>query len=182
MTNKRLQIAVRRNRGKQLQSAFVRELASVLGRQNDSIRILGLDETDSLWQKVESRVQECNNGEMSCYRRRWVESQLDELRSFLQHLRRILPDEPLVLFRSVSEYCGAIETETQEVLDRALQLISLDEEDLIAVNREESKGMMLSLDTDKYITGDVVVYELIIWGEEWLQALDFQLERTKGDQ
>jgi len=36
--------------------------------------------------------------------------------------------------------------------------------------------MMLSLDTDKYITGDVVVYELIIWGEKWLQALNFKLE------
>lgn len=176
MTNKRLQIAVRRNRGKQLQSGFIRELASALGGRLDSARILGLEETDLLWQKVESKVQACNNGEMPCYRRRWIESQLDELRSFLHQLREILPDEALILFRSVSEYCGAIGTDTQEVLDRALQLVTLDQEDLIAVNRDVSNGMMLSLDTDKYITGDVVVYELILWGEQWLRALDFQLE------
>jgi hypothetical protein len=176
MTNKRLHIAVRRNQGKQLQSGFIQELASALGRQFDSARLLSLDETDLLWQKVESKVQACNNGEIPCYRRRWVESQLDELRSFLHHLRGILPNEALILFRSASEFCGAIGTDTQEVLDHALQLVSLDQEDLIAVNRDVTNGTMLSLDTDKYITGDVVVYELIIWGEEWLQALDFQLE------
>jgi len=174
--DKRLQIAVRRNRGKQLQSAFIHELASALGRRDDSFGILSLDETELLWQKVESKVGACNNGQIPCYRRRWVESQIDELGSFLQELRGLLTDEPMVLFRSVSEYCGAIETHTGEVLDRAFQLVSLDQEDLIAVNHEVSKGIMLSLDTDKYITGDVVVYELIMWGEEWLRALDFHWE------
>lgn len=176
MTNKRLQIAVRRNQGKQLQSAFIQELTSTLGRRDDSIRVLSLDETDPLWEKVESRVEACNNGKMPCYRRRWIESQLEELRSFLNQLREILPSEPMVLFRLASEYCGAIETDTQEVLDRALQLVSLDQEDLIAVSRNVSKGIMLSLDTDKYITSDVVVYELFMWGKQWLQALDFHLE------
>ncbi len=127
MANKRLQIAVRRNRGKQLQSEFVRELASILGRRADSIRILGLDETDLLWQKVESRIEACNSAEMTCYRERWVESQVDELRRFLHQLRNSLSNEGLVLFRSVSEYCDAVETHTQEVLDHALQLISLDQ-------------------------------------------------------
>src|SRR6266446_2462930 len=176
MANKQFQIAVRRNRGKQLQSAFIRELAAALGRRDDSIRILTLDETDLLWQKVESRVQACNNGEIPCYRRRWVESQLDELRTLLDQIRGILSNVPLVLFRSLSEYCGALETDTREVLGRALQLVSLDQDDLIAVNRDASKGIMLGLDTDKYVTGDVVVYELIIWGEEWLNVLDFQWE------
>src|SRR5258708_28085745 len=98
--DKRLQIAVRRNRGKQLQSAFIQELASALGRRDDSFRILSLDETELLWQKVESKVGACNNGQIACYRRRWVESQLDELRSFLQELLGLLTDEPMALFRS----------------------------------------------------------------------------------
>lgn len=172
--NKRLQVAARRNRGKHLLSAFLRELACTLGRRDDTFRILSLDETDLLWQKVESKVDACNNCRIPCYRQRWVRNQLDDLSSFLRQLRVILPDEALILFRSASQYCGAVETSMHEVLAHALQLVSLDQEDLIVVDPNASRGMMLSFDTDKYITGDVTVYELIMWGEQWLEMLDFR--------
>lgn len=77
----------------------------------------------------------------------------------------------MVLFRNLSQYCGAVETSSNEILDRALHLVSLDQESLMAASADASFGLFLSFDTDKYETSNIETFELLVWGDEWLSVL-----------
>jgi hypothetical protein len=77
----------------------------------------------------------------------------------------------MFLFRAGSEYCGAVETTGEEILESAFELITLDQEDLLASNETGSCGVLLEYYMAKYVTGPVAEYRLLVWGEECVHAL-----------
>jgi len=164
-------MGLRRNRGKQLLPKFLEEIARVLNKPKGSIQLLDLDKTDELWEAYINRRQSRINDTAVTFRRTWVANDIEEVRRLINKLRDGVVDRPIFLFRALSEYCGAIETTSKEIFEHAFQLISLDQEDLIAVNNDMSLGVLFSYSTDWLEKSSVEVYELFVWGDEWLAVL-----------
>lgn len=169
--SKRLEIALRQNQCKQRRTEFVGDVAQALGRPQESIRTLDLEQTDALRDLFDKARNNCMNVSLDCFLKRWHESEVNGLKQIIADLRNQSPNTRLFLFRPWSEYCGAVETSSKEVLDRAFHLISLDQDELMATNDDASVGINLSYDTNKYETGNTYVYELITWGKEYLNVL-----------
>lgn len=162
----RLELARRRNEGKRIFPQYIKELTQTMGRSEDSFNFLDLAQTDALRASFEAKRNDCINDATGCFRRTWSDDRESELKQVILKLQEQLPSTKMVLFRELSEYCGAVETNSSEVLACAFRLISLDQNEVMALTEDTSVGISLSFDTDKYEWGDTRTYELIVWGLE----------------
>lgn len=174
--NKKLQMALRRHQCKQVLTEYMHELSQALGRGQNTIRLLDLEQTDTLEEMLEAKRKACLSASMICFQETWSNEEVNSLRQLILSLRGRLPAIEMVLFTSKSEYCGAVQTSSSEILERAFYLISLDQDELVAFSEDASTGIILSYDTDKHETGNEEVYELLVWGDAWLEALADELK------
>ena len=174
MKNTKLEKALRRHKGKELLPDLLSELTRVLRSPAETIVFADLDSTDSLWRMFEAKQQECEAKTIGCLKKTWPVSELKDLKEAIARLAAVTPEKELFLFRSTSEYCGAIKITSKKLLEHAFELISLDQEDLMASNEDVSYGIVLSYVTDWTEAGSAEIYELLVWGEEWLKVIAVQ--------
>ena len=169
-----LQLKLRQHQGKQLLPRYLGDLSRSLNKSTEDIKVLDLETTDKLWKILLGERQLHLEGAKPSLRRIWLADDIEEVKRLLNGLKERIPDRPMVLFRSLSEYCGAVETTSREVLENAFRLISLDGEDLMAIDYEGSYGIVFENYTEWTETGSLEVYQLLIWGMEWLDTLSNQ--------
>lgn len=80
----------------------------------------------------------------------------------LHALREPLGDATLLLHRGASEYCGAVEVSGRDVLERAFQLIDLDQESALAADRSGRNGVIIEHVTEPIGAGPAI-FRLIGW-------------------
>lgn len=145
---KQLALAVRRNRGKQLQKAFLHDVALALKRTTGSIQTLPLEESDELRRRMEFERESRPNADKAIFRRSWPADRLRDVERIIDRLKVRLPERRIYLFRALSDYLGAVETTSTEVLTSAFALIDIDQEDLWVASADGLEGMLLSWSTD----------------------------------
>lgn len=171
MISPKLALALRKNRGKHLCPKFIDELSQSLGRPEESIRLLDLLHTDTLRQAFRNELNLRRAGSKPIYVGRWPAEQAEGVIRILCQIKLHMQDQPMVLFRALSDYCGAVESSSSEILANAFRLVTLDQEDLITVSQNLTYGLMLEYYTDYSTTGTNEVYTLSIWGVDALDQL-----------
>jgi hypothetical protein len=165
----KLNLALRQNKGKQLLSGFLNDV-TCLSKLGKPISLIDLAQTDQLWATYRDRLAKCSTGSLPCFRKSWLAAEIEDVRNTTLGLAKRVPDIQMFIFRAVSEYCGAIKTTSKEILENALQLVSLDQEDLMASDEFASCGLLFEYYATRYPNQRAEEYSLLIWGEEFLKA------------
>jgi hypothetical protein len=175
MSAKSLQIRLRQHHGRQLLPKLLNRLSQILDKPKQAVQLLDLEETDSFLEAFEFELDSRRKRLKPAFQRSWRSNESEELQKFLNKLRKQGLNRRMILFTSLSEYCGAVEIMSHEVLEHALQLISLDQEEVLAMTYDSSYGIVLGYNTERIEKDSVEMYDLLIWGEDWLAALTHDL-------
>lgn len=134
------------------------DLTARLNRPRDSIDLVDLPETDSAFEQFALGRMAAEQG-LSSTALQVKSAQWQEIHDALCATRSQLPDLPVLLFRSESQWCGAVHATFHEVLGHAQNLLEVDQEDVLAATADGRCGMFLSA------TGSAgeVQYCLVVW-------------------
>ena len=165
MTNDKLKTALRRNSGQQMLAQFLADTGSALGRPFAESELLALPETDALLKRFEeARLRLASRRSSGAF---VVDSRLRSVHDLNAEVGRLMErvsDGEVFLYRARSKWCGAIRTSAHEVLQHMQNLVTLDQEDVIACSQTGSLGMFCSLSMDGDGSGGT--YHLVAWAEE----------------
>ena len=167
-----LQLAIRRNRGKQVLPVFLTNLSTTLKRPRECIALLDLETTDHVWETYRNRFHQCLDGRTACFQKQCPATKVQDVASVLAQLKNRLTNLQIFLLRIDSEFCGAVECTINEILENAFELVSLDQEELRACDKEGRCGLFFEYYTERYSSGCVEEYRVILWGDEWLEAVN----------
>lgn len=165
MMNDRLETALRRNSGQKMLAQFLTDASSALGRPFTESELLALPETDALLERFEDTMQ-CLASRRSAGAF-VVDSHLRSVHDLNVEVGRLMervPDGEVFLYRARSKWCGAIRTSVHEVLQHMQNLVTPDQEDVIACGQIGSPGIFCSLSMDEDGSGGT--YHLVAWAEE----------------
>lgn len=169
-TNK-LEILRRKQKAKSLFSDFANDIRHCFQEEVNNVALIDLETTFFLIEKIESVTEECENQEILCIRKSWNEAEIDCVYEFVKILESINSKNVLYLIRPLSEYCGAITT-VSSTLGNFESFVSLNQDDFVLVSNEAENGVIISYNTDKFLTENVNVYDLLVWGEKWVNAIN----------
>jgi hypothetical protein len=172
MASDRLSMALRRNQGRRHLPEFLEEVSTSLGRPADAILRLDLEATLAALEAYRAALDRCSRGEIPFLHRTWPAQDRQQVVDLLAAARDAVEMLPLLLFRILSEYCGAVQTDSKEVLDRSLQLVSLDQEELMSSSPDASEGIYLAHFTQPGTGDEQQVYILTVWGPRILEAFE----------
>lgn len=147
------------------------ELADALGRPENTFRFLDLEKTDVLQSEISAAIQAIEGGTQSARHRRWPEPNSDDVDSLLARFAQHVPDEPVYMFRLLSQYCGAVESNITEVLSHWPRLVSRNQEHLLVAPCGANKGLRLELWAEGPGSDQNYTFDLLVWGGDWLSAL-----------
>lgn len=159
---RRLALLLREQQGRRHLSEFIDEMAKRLGRPPETLRLADLPKTDAIHSSYLSAASRCRQRVLSgskCWSLETPSEQ--ETAGALSEIRLSLPNSIIYLWRRLSEYCGAVESTTEEAVDRAFELLELDGDGLIAVAPDGTYGVALDLSSQPDSTEPV--FELLAW-------------------
>lgn len=168
----KLQMALRRNDGKRLLPGFLEEVAESLGKPQDAIQRLELEETLVSMEAYRVALDRSSQGEIPSQRWDWTGQEVQRLADLSARARDTVNLLPMLLYRSLSEYCGAVKTDSREILDRAIHLTSLDQEELMASTHDASDGILLAHLSEPTLGHEQEIYILRVWGPQLLKAFE----------
>jgi hypothetical protein len=163
-----LQTALEENDRRRLLPRFREEVARDLDQPAESIRITNLAEMRPVWEAFVKSSGASLRGEVASVDRTWPTEDLASVEAYLRGVEATAADIPMYLFRALSPRCGAVLASSKEILRRALDLVSLDQEDLMASSEDAAQGIILIHRSEPGGTGNSTVYELQIWGDALL--------------
>lgn len=166
MSLSKLDVALRRHKGKEFWSEYMADIAKALGRPEESISLVSIEETHRLREMFNEKIEAYYTDVTGFVRRTWHSSEIQDLLRLLSRMRDEASLTPMIVLRDLSDYCGAVITTSKEVLDRAMHLVTLDQDDLMTLNKDASSGLLFSFGTD-VLEFSEEGYELIAWGQEW---------------
>lgn len=144
MKSAKLEIALRERLGRAKRAAFIHGIATALSRTESSIRTASLTETDYAFEvfgRTRQKVEhECSRQGRFC--RTFDRSSLAH--DFFNDLAEEFRDQEVLLLRAESRWCGAVISSISEILHHALDLTSVEQEDLLACSRDGATGVFAS--------------------------------------
>jgi len=166
MDNKsRLQLSLRRNTGKKLLPKMIEEVSAALSQDASQLRLVDLETTDKTWSAFTSSWKEHKTKDGNGFVKTWVIEDFQEAKSYVDQLQAQVPDTVVFLFRPfLSEYCGAVETLSHQILRHAFDLVKLDDDDVYASSPDGRSGIVISYSTQKNVVGSYQIYEFSSWG------------------
>jgi hypothetical protein len=171
VTSPRLRQGLRRNQGRLLVPRLLAEVSDALGRPEGTIRLLDLKETDALRDEISATKRAIEGGSFRAFHRRWSENQVDDLRLLLASVAQRVPSEPVYLFRLLSEFCGAVESNVSEVLFHWESLVGRNQEQLLVAPLGAEKGLRLELWAEGPGSEQDYIFDLLVWGDDWIDQL-----------
>ncbi|MCP4526376.1 MAG: hypothetical protein GY833_10745 [Aestuariibacter sp.] len=166
--SQKLQLKLRQSYGKQLLPKFLDDLSKSLNRPKESISLLDLEQTNYLVEAYKNRAKlQLENDEFT-FKRIWPANEIELARKFINCLRERMPIRQMFLFRSLSEYCGAVRIDIRDLLQNAFQLIGLDQEHIVAWSDDGAFSIVFGHYEDWTEIGSEITFELRLRGKEWL--------------
>lgn len=170
--NEILHLALRKNKGKKLLPIVCHDLSQQLELNEQKIRFVDLEISDILREKFNQSWSKARSlqGD-NYYVHFWHPSDKDDLSRFLEKLASKLLTDSVLIFRSTSVFCGAVELNAQEVLPYALRLVGEDQEDFLMSSMSGDEGVVIMLNNDRDIGPTSPHYELDIWGKSFINDI-----------
>lgn len=160
--HERTEFAIRRNKGRAILSQFLEKLEDVLGRPVTAAELMSLEKTDEvlfLLRDALSTVEQDHGKHVGSYKTTTVE----ELRYVATEWGRCTPPREVCVFRTDSEFCGALRVSSAEVLNKIDSLLTLDSEDVLACSEDGSYGITCQWSSPKWNRTDQNLYEFLGW-------------------
>jgi hypothetical protein len=146
----RLELALRRNRGRRLQADYLEDMQSRLGRHATGRELLDLPETDRIREALQERLEAMLQGiTKSDTQAIGVDTDQPPIaeQCILDVLSLWRPAPEVFLLAPGSDVCGAVPTSASEVRRRRLELARDDEEAVLVGDRTGGSGLKLYVDT-----------------------------------
>lgn len=170
--NAKLQLGLRAHEGKKRLSAFLTDIVRDLGQSSDDIQLLDLTTTDQFWKLFLQQSTAVKQGTLREVTRRWKADEQEAMRVTFTHLAANAQNEKVILFRRQSEYCGALFVMSQVIFQRALAFHDLHDEYVQACTADGTYGIVFDMNVDWTSSGEEIVYDLKIWGDQWVTILE----------
>jgi hypothetical protein len=157
-----LQRAIRRNKGRLIQSDWLLSLSAATGLELCANNLIDVDVTVAIRDRFFAKLRD----DRTLARRFWPREALDELTSYLAAGADRLKEEPVVLFSSVDHLIGSLELPANAVLRHAEAVWKAVQNDLTMTTRNLEHGMCLE-ESMYSSSGEYVErgpYELATWG------------------
>lgn len=157
------QLASRRNTGKRKMSAYIAKVAEALSLPTHLVTTVPLDITDTVFGLFGARRQDA---EKDCKETsRWcvTTSNRQDAYGTVRQFAATVPDVDVLLFRSESQWCGAITGRLHSVLARAEHLVERDQEDLLTCSRDGSTGVFAAWVSSEAAGTTTDIYKVICW-------------------
>ncbi len=159
--SEKLAAALRRHQESALKAkvtAYLKERANLDATQYTWI---DMDTTTHVRAKfIEARQEIKGRDEIMVYR----EHEMPLISATLKILRGKALGKPLIMLHSLSEEVGAIRIQDIALIDRILDLISLDQDEVHALTEPGGDGFAFSFNTNYTESGPDRVYEYYAWG------------------
>jgi hypothetical protein len=159
---KRLELALRKNRGRRLVAEFSLRLSQAFDVEVCASSFLSIEETGELKTAFYSIVRD----ERRAVRTFWRKTQSDDLIAHLLEMRKIARSPNAIVFSSVDRFIGAVRVPADCVLRNAMVVWQVVGEDLSLATDDLHDG--LCLEETFYTAGAEYVreglYELTAWG------------------
>ena len=163
---RRVQLLVRKNRGRTEFKTYVGELARLLRLEIADPDRLDLEATDELFAVHTRCGQESTRQPQHFIQKTWTYEPISVWSGECAHIGDALRGLAGVLFVGPYEYCGAIRVASERVLEVASSLLDFDGDTLNLAALEGCSGLYL----DKYEEHSEWFVELVIWGE-WAKLI-----------
>ena len=170
MPNPRLELALRRNKARLSLPQVLADLTTVFGRPTETLNVVGPSEAEHVWSASLVAMDRATRGEAGLWAR-WRSAEEANLRQFLVDLRsRVLGVRLLLFLPPIAEFCGAVETDSGELLACALALVG-GYRDFVAAAENGSCGIALDHYTDWTLEESHSTYDLTLWGDVFEMAV-----------
>lgn len=157
------ELALRRNKGRALQAAFLMELERALERTVDAGELTPIESTDRLIDRLRSSWTLARDTGAFDTATAIVET-VNELRDAAEMWERRYPPREVYLLRQESEFCGALKIVSTEVLQHLPSLLTLDGEDVLACSQEGDYGITCQWTSPRWNRTDHELFEFFCWG------------------
>lgn len=177
--NKNLTEALRRNRLKQTLPDVLEKLSTILGRSVETMRVESAL-SEEMFQSYLQKRSSCREGRIFHFRLYVAVQDKSKVEQVITKLRTCSLALPMWLYRRVGRDIVAVETTNQEILGHAFELISLDDDTLYVATADFSHAVELDYSLERIPGHSRKIYQLIVWGAEFLKVLIPEWERGVG--
>lgn len=164
------QLLARKNYGRRQASEFLGNLSLAVSQKLDVRDLLPLEKTDDFYAHFTESFRLAMDGKIRAYRQSWASGEKDELELKLKCFRSKVADDEVILFSRGFDYSGALRLNLHTALDHVFELILVDHDSLSLLDSRKANGLLIDWIEDPDIGDDE--YELIIWGDDWLSAIN----------
>ncbi len=171
MTSEQLGIRLMAHRGKALLPEYLDKLSRELDTATTEIELIDVVQTHEIQKRLNDLIRsDLRNAYIS--EQHWDVDDKDKIVSTLNRLRQEMPDRKMIMFKALSEYCGAVKVGLHDILDHAFNLISEDE-DITAYSEDGS--MYLLFDWSEVWNPEsgatTIEFTLILEGNDWSSVI-----------
>jgi hypothetical protein len=164
MSRTALDRKVRTLQGIRLRGELIAKVASAFHRPKEQIALVELEETDRVYETFEGRWRELRALRDKSTPCRFFETESrTDLALFIEDLRKQIPHERMLLFLPQSRYCGAVASTTSEILASVLDLLTIDQDDVLASTPDSTIGLVCEHFTDHGRGGKSQTYKCLAW-------------------
>lgn len=168
--SEKLSLAVRKNRGRQIESEFVCSLAQRLDVAICDIELKDLAATDRLLAEIVERLETQASDERALLRISVISPNVEIIKLALDLVVESASQQPTLLLLGESEFVGAASVRSLHLAPSALELAELDGASVIACSEDLSCVVHLDFVTERY-PRTVTLYDLDAWVLEQTQEV-----------
>ncbi len=168
----RRQLLARKNYGRRQMREFLSNLSLALSQDLRPDNLLSLEETDGLHRHYTEYYELAIKGKVEAYRRIWPSGEKNILELKLICFKEKAEDDEVILFTRGFDYCGALKLKLHRVLDHIFELLLIDKDSVLLLGKDGTNAFMLEVYEDGIEGYSDEAYELVIWGDFWLNAIN----------
>lgn len=123
----------------------------------------------------------CREGNILHFRLLVSQQERPKMSQVLEKLRMCNLELPMWIYRVVGQDVVAVETTHREILGHAFELVSIDDDTLHVATEDFSHAVELEYYLERIPGYSREVYQLIVWGEEFIKVLVSEWENGVGE-
>lgn len=159
-----LERAQRRQKARRLTPKMLSQVSSALAVGVGDLTILSLDATDDVVDAFrKGRARACNMRRETVMRT-FSEEDRYQVNTTLRDVLGQDTEDRWYLISTLSRVCGAIVVSKQQLVQHALDLTSLDQDECHAMSADTKTGLVVAYNTVETSAGVGAQFELMIWG------------------
>lgn len=179
--NNRLNYLARQNLGNKKVSSFIKSFSEITGEVLDLHCFLSLEETDQLSDSYTEMYELASKKLLPSFRITVPAENQGIVEGYLSDLGKKKEKQEAILITQNSELFGAVKVPFDILTKNPVGLVDLDGDSLRVTDIVLKQGFLLDLYEENLGGIPQMMFELVIWGLEWLNSLAGVERLDSGD-